>query len=373
MSWELLLNSFGRATMVSFFAVLIGWSVAVFLASTAGRWRIVLLGGSIAAFSLPPFLMVNTWLGLLGNVGVLKPVLPLNVYSFGGAVWLLTLMLWPVPCLMSYGALKRLTPELLDAEPGLGGWPLIKEVLLPLSGSALLQSGVIVFALAFNNIAVPAILQVNVFPAQFWVEFSSTYTFKMAWQYGWVLALMPLGVLLVLRGQEIAWPWESQGVPAEQFADRLGGAFHRTVVSLACCAVVVSLLLPLGHLLLDGRTWSDFPDAIRAGSRSIWNSFWFASVAALLVAWVGALTSDRGCRLAWLLFFLLGVLLGVVLISVFNRPWLGWFYGGSGVVMAALGLRYFALGWEGMRLAKRSLDADLQNVTDLSGVSGWQR
>jgi iron(III) transport system permease protein len=26
-----------------------------------------------------------------------------------------------------------------------------------------------------------------------------------------------------------------------------------------------------------------------------------------------------------------------------------------------------------MRLAKRSVDADLQNVTDLSGVSGWQR
>ena len=374
MSWELLLNSFGLATMVSFFAVLIGWSVAVFLASTAGRWRIVLLGGSIAAFSLPPFLMVNTWLGLLGNVGVLKPVLPVDVYSFGGAVWLLTLMLWPVPCLMSYGALKRLTPELLDAEPGLGGWSLIKEVLLPLSGSALLQSGVIVFALAFNNIAVPAILQVNVFPAQFWVEFSSTYNFKMAWQYGWVLALMPLGVLLVLRGQEIAWPWESQGVPAEQFADRLGQALRRIGAGVAVLAVVISFLLPLGHLLVDARTWSDFPDAIRAGARSIWNSLWFAAGTSVLVVGLGALFSDqKGGRLAWLLFFLPGVLLGVVLISVFNRPWLGWFYGGSGVVFAALGLRYFALGWEGMRLAKRSVDADLQHVSDLSGVPWWQR
>ena len=374
MSWGLLLNSFGLATLVSFFAMAIGWFVAVFLAAASGRWRVVVLCGSLAAFSLPPFLVVNTWLSLLGNVGLLKPVLPLDIYSFGGAAWVLTLMLWPVPCLLPFGALKRLTPELLDAEPGLAGWPLVKGVLLPLSRSALMQSGVIMFALAFNNIAVPAILQVNIFPAKFWVEFSSTYNFKLAWQYGWVLALLPLAVLLIFRGREIAWPWESQGVRPEILADRLGGAFHRTAVSLACCAVVLSLLLPLGHLLLDGRTWSGFPDAIRAGSRSIWNSFWFASLAALLVAWVGALTSDRkGCRLAWLLFFLPGVLLGVVLISVFNRPWLGWFYGGSGVVMAALGLRYFALGWEGMRLVKRSVDADLQNVTDLSGVSGWQR
>ena len=295
MSWGLLLNSFGLATLVSFFAMAIGWFVAVFLAAASGRWRVVVLCGSLAAFSLPPFLVVNTWLSLLGNVGLLKPVLPLDIYSFGGAVWVLTLMLWPVPCLLSFGALKRLTPELLDAEPGLAGWPLVKGVLLPLSRSALMQSGVIVFALAFNNIAVPAILQVNIFPAKFWVEFSSTYNFKLAWQYGWVLALLPLAVLLIFRGREIAWPWESQGVRPEILADRLGGAFHRTAVSLACCAVVVSLLLPLGHLLLDGRTWSDFPDAIRAGSRSIWNSFWFASVAALLVAGaIKATCSHRG-------------------------------------------------------------------------------
>ncbi|GIT05348.1 MAG: hypothetical protein CM1200mP29_07590 [Verrucomicrobiota bacterium] len=27
-------------------------------------------------------------------------------------------MLWPLPCLMSLGALKRLTAEMLDADPG---------------------------------------------------------------------------------------------------------------------------------------------------------------------------------------------------------------------------------------------------------------
>ena len=374
MSWELLLKSFGLATLVSLLAIAIGWVVALFLTAATGRWRIVVLVGAVAAFALPPFLVVNTWLGLFGNVGVLKPVLPLDVYSFGGAVWLLMLMFWPVPCLMSYGVLKRLTLELLDAEPGLGGWSLVKGVLLPLSGSALLQSGVIVFALAFNNIAVPTILQVNVFPSQFWVEFSSTYNFKLAWQYGWVLALLPLVVLLVIRGQEIAWPWESQSVTSELLATRLGQALWRAVTTLTFCAVGISLLLPLGHLLIDTRTWSDFPDAVRAGFRSILNSFWFASAAAVLVVGLGALLSGRReFRLAWLLFFLPGVLLGVVLISVFNQPWLGWFYGGSGVVLGALGLRYFALGWEGMRLIKHSVDTDLKNVTDLSGVPWWQR
>ena len=374
MSWGLLLNSFGLATLVSLLALGMGWGAAVFLVTEGGWKRLVFLGGTMGAFSLPPFLVVNTWLGMLGNVGVLKPWLSLDVYSFGGAVWVLSLMLWPVPCLMSFGALKRITPELLEAEPGLSGWALLREVFLPLSRPALVQSGVIVFALAFNNIAVPAILQVKVFPAQFWVQFSSTYNFELAWQYGWVLALLPLSLLLVLRGREIAWPWESQGVAAAVLADRLGQALHRLAFRLAGVAIAVSLLLPLGHLLLDARTWSDFPDAIRAGARSIWNSFWFASVTAFLVVGLGSLANGRReCRLAWLLFFLPGVMLGVVLISIFNRPWLGWFYGGSGMVLVALGLRYFALGWEGMRLAKRSVDADLQHLTDLYGLSWWQR
>ena len=43
------------------------------------------------------------------------------------------------------------------------------------------------------------------------------------------------------------------------------------------------------------------------------------------------------------------------------------------MMLVALGLRYFALGWEGMRLAKRTVDADLRNVVDLSGVPWWQR
>ena len=66
MSWGLLLNSFGLATLVSLLALGMGWGVAVFLV-TGGCWkRLVFLVGTMGAFSLPPFLVVNTWLGMLG-------------------------------------------------------------------------------------------------------------------------------------------------------------------------------------------------------------------------------------------------------------------------------------------------------------------
>ena len=374
MSWGLLIDSCLLAFLVTFLAVVIGWCVSLFLVGASGWKRVIFLVGVVSSFSLPPFLVVNTWLGLFGKVGLLKSWFLLDAYSFGGAAWVLAMMFWPVPCLMSFGALKRLTPELLDAEPGLRGWGLVKCVLFPLSYSALFQSGVIVFVLAFNNIAVPAILQVKVFPAQFWVQFSSTYNFQMAWQYGWVLALIPMVILLAFSGRTIAWPWESQGLDSNVFLERIGYIIRHFSTVLFGAIIVVSLLLPLGHLLLNGRTWLGFSDAIQAGSRSIFNSFCFAFLTATLVSIIGALTSSlKGFRLTWLFLFLPGVLLGVVWISIFNRPFLDWFYGSGCMVVTALGLRYFALGWEGMRGAKNSIDTDLVNATDLFGLPWRQR
>ena len=354
MSWGLLLNSLALAVPVALAAVVVGWFVALFIASSRGRVRWAALAGAIVSLALPSFLVVNTWLGLLGNVGLLKSWLLLDIYSHGGAAWVLTLMLWPLPCLMCLGPIKRLPAEMLDAEPGLCGLPLVRSLLLPMTLPAALQSGLIVFALAFNNIAVPAILQVKVFPAQFWVQFSTSYNFALAWQYGWVLAALPLGLLLLLRGREVAWPWESSGVPGEVLHDRLGQALLGTVTAVAGLFVGLSVLLPLGHLIFDTRTWTDISDAVRAGKQAIWNSFWYSAATATLVSALGlAAVRWTGLRLAWLLFFLPGVLLGVVLL--------------------AFGLRYFALGWEGMRLAKASLDADLQTLADLAGLPWWQR
>ena len=374
MSWGLLFNSLALALPVALATATVGWLAALFIASSRGGAQLLALVGVIVSLALPPFLVVNAWLGLLGNVGVLKPWLSLDIYSHGGVAWVLTLMLWPLPCLICLGALKRLTAEMLDAEPGLCGWLLVRSLLLPMTLPAVLQSGLIVFALAFNNIAVPAILQVKVFPAQFWVQFSTSYNFELTWQYGWAMAALPLALLLLLRGRVMAWPWESQGVQAEVLRNRLGQALLNLVSVVVCLFVVLSVLLPLGHLLLDTRTWTDLLDAVRAGGQAIWNSFWYSAVTAMLVPALGlAAVRWTSLRLTWLLFFLPGVLLGVLLIYLLNRPGLGWLYGGPGIVLIALGLRYFALGWEGMRLVRASFDADLQNLADLTGLPWWQR
>src|SRR2546430_8593473 len=108
--------------------------------------------------------------------------------------------------LLVLGAWQRLEPGQLECEPALTGWPFLKWLLVPAARDALTQAGVIIFVLALNNFAVPALLQVKVFPAEVWVNFNTTFDYAAAIRLSWPLVLAPLLLLLWLRRADIAWP-----------------------------------------------------------------------------------------------------------------------------------------------------------------------
>ncbi|SVC19944.1 uncharacterized protein METZ01_LOCUS272798, partial [marine metagenome] len=91
MSWGLLFNSVALSVPVALAAMAVGWLAALFIASSRRGVRWLALSGAIVSLALPPFLIVNAWLGLLGHAGALKSWLPLDIYSPGGAAWVLTL------------------------------------------------------------------------------------------------------------------------------------------------------------------------------------------------------------------------------------------------------------------------------------------
>src|SRR5262249_55144865 len=76
--------------------------------------------------------------------------------------------------------------------------------------------------------------------------------------------------------------------------------------------------------------------------------------------------------LMWTPFFMPGVLLGIGLIFLLNRPGLAFFYQSIGVVILAFGIRYFAVGWSAVNAAVGSMDCALTDAAKLSGASGWQ-
>lgn len=175
MNWMLLRNSFLVGSLSTVLAVGLGFCSALCLAGVDRRLRAILLSAAILALALPPFLVTNCWLHFLGHTGVWHSWLPLDIFSIGGTIWILTLLFWPLSLLLAWAAWQRLEPEQLESDMLVTGWHLIRVLLVPLAGGALALAATLTFVLTLNNFSVPALLQVKVFPAEMWIRFNTEF------------------------------------------------------------------------------------------------------------------------------------------------------------------------------------------------------
>src|SRR6185436_18491435 len=125
-NWALLVNSVVLGVLASLIAGVAGCVAGLSLVASGPRWRRLITVGAIVALALPPFLVTNTWLDLLGNPGGIRRWLPLNLYSPSGAASLLALLTWPITTLFAAGAWSQLESPQLEADPALRGGKLVR-------------------------------------------------------------------------------------------------------------------------------------------------------------------------------------------------------------------------------------------------------
>jgi ABC-type Fe3+ transport system permease subunit/sugar lactone lactonase YvrE len=283
MNWVLLRNSLLVGGFTTLLSVTLGFLSALWLAGLNGRLRTGVLGAAILALALPPFLVTNCWLHFLGRTGVWHSWLPLNIFSLGGTVWVLTLLLWPLSLLLVWGAWQRLEPEQLESDMMVCGWALLRALLLPLAATALAQAAILTFVLALNNFAVPAILQVKVFPAEMWIRFNTEFDTLGALRLCWPLVIGPFILLIWFSRRELPWLHLQPAVPAQLFRQQLGPVWFWFSGFVSLLLGVLAVGLPLFQILSVRRTWTELPGALAAGQSAVWNSLWYASAAATVI------------------------------------------------------------------------------------------
>lgn len=379
MNWALLTNSLLMSVTTTALAVGFGFGVALWLAGLEARRRTVVLALTVMALALPPFLVTNCWLDLLGETGAWRRWLPFNIFSLGGSVWIMALLLWPIATLLVLSGWRRLEAAQLECDSALRGFTLIRELLMPLARGELLLGALIIFVLALNNFAVPAILQTKVLPDEMWIRFNTALDAVGALKIGLPLILAPMLLLFLFRGKGIGWPRLQRSAPAEVFRRQLGSAWFYSCAALGLLLCGLSVGVPVANIGLARRTWVELPGVLEAGSRATMNSLWLAALAATVIVIVALLvlrSRKRGMSFVglatWLPFFFPGVLLGIALIFLFNRPPFLGFYRSAGIVILAFAIRYFALAWTGARQALNSVDGDLVDAARIEGASRWQ-
>jgi iron(III) transport system permease protein len=369
MNWPLLLNSLAVGSLTTLAAGVVGFVAALVLAACEQRVRKLLLVAAVIALALPPFLVTNCWIELLGANGTWKTWLPLNIYSLGGVVWLLTLLTWPLTTLLVLGAWSRLEAPQLEADSMVRGWSLICGLLWPMARGAVGQAAVLTFVLALNNFAVPVILQVRVFPEELWLAFTTRLDEAGAWAASWPMIAAPALGLLFLGRTNVAWPNRERTVNPNVFRRQLGNGWFLGCALVTGALLLLNIVLPVQQLAASSRTWSELPNLFRAAPDTIWNSFAFAAVTASLCAVIGLVSWRlRLGLIPWLPFLIPGILLGRTMIAAFNGTAI---YGTAGVVVLAFTLRYLALAWTAIAHARAALDHDVVDAARLSGASGW--
>ncbi len=391
MNWPLLQNSLLVAGTTTALAVGFGLVAALWLATLEARWRNGFLVAAVMALALPPFLVTNCWISLLGETGLLRAWLPFKIYSLGGTIWILALLLWPITLFAVLAAWRRLEAAQFECEPAMTGIALLRWLLIPVAKGELALAAVLTFVLALNNFTVPAILQTKVLPDEMWVQFNTQFDTLGALKLSVPLVIAPVLLLAWAARRGVSWPRVQGTVSARVLRRQLGSAWRTGCGLAAMLVVLLSSVLPLAQIVTAKRTWAELTGAIEASTGTIWNSFWFAALAATLVVGVALgscsrrrkeaerdssaqvrLLTSAATGIGWLPFFIPGVLIGIALIKVFNRPVLVAFYQSAGICLLALVIRYFALAWTAARYAVASVDADLVDAARLEGASGWQ-
>lgn len=167
---EPLVTTFSLASLVALFAAAAAAPMAWAVARTDLPWRRAVRAMMTASFVTPPFLGAIAWEILAApNSGILNKLWRdlsgadealVNIYSFGGLVFVMACYTAPYVFVVLTNALDRIPADLEDAAGilGAGRWKIVRSVTLPLALPALLAGALVAFLQAMILFGSPAIL-----------------------------------------------------------------------------------------------------------------------------------------------------------------------------------------------------------------------
>lgn len=257
--------TFSLACLVALFATTAAAPLAWLVARTDLPGRRALRAMMTASFVTPPFLGAVAWEILAApNSGILNKVWrdvtgtddPLiDIYSFGGLVFVIACYTSPYIFVVLSNALDRIPADLEDAAGILGArrWKIVRSVTLPLALPALLAGALVAFLQAMTLFGSPAILAL---PAGFHTVTTKIYTLFQFPPKPQIAAAAAMPLLLVtvfllwLQGRIIGRRGFSVlgGKSGEPRLVRLG-AWRWPAFALVMAILALPLFLPYAALL----------------------------------------------------------------------------------------------------------------------------
>ncbi len=404
-------NSLILASLVSVLAVASGTVVAWAVGRTDMPGRTLIRMLVFAAFVTPPFLGATAWIFLaapnsgwlnrawVGLTGAARG--PFNIYSLGGAIFVIALYSYPYTFAFVSNALELVPSEMERSAMSLGAswlrttW----RITLPLVRPAILAGGLLSFLEAIAEFGTPAFLLIparqQVMTTQLYLFFQYPTRPNLAAAYALPLLLITVSLFfiqqrLLRRGRYTTVA--GKGGIREPF--RLG-VWRWPIFAICIVPPVLSLLLPYaalvatscsnawgkglvaGNLTLKWYRWALVDNL--AARHAIQHSLTYAAAAATIatvLALFTAYASGRrllpGARLlgyiAMAPFVVPGIVLAIGFFAAYARPPVV-LYGTAWILIVAFATRFLPIAYAGSEAGLRSIDIELEHCARTLGSS----
>ncbi|HET8997019.1 MAG TPA: iron ABC transporter permease, partial [Acetobacteraceae bacterium] len=394
-----------EVTLVSaVLAVPVAWSISRTNMPAKGLVRALIIG----AFVTPPYLGAIGWILLAGpNAGWLNRVWMaltgsssgfLNVYSFGGLVWVTALYSFPYIFVFASAAMDLVSTEMEEAANILGAGSLrtILRITLPLVMPAIIGGGIVVFLDTVALFGTPAIIalpaRIPTMTLVLWQFFEFPVRAQAAAAYAIPLIVVTLALFTVQRmllGRKgyVALTGKGGGRRLMQL-----GAWRWLALGYALFVVGMAVLLPYGALAQAafskawglGLSWGNltlahFGEVLsdQASRRTIYNSFTYSAAAACFAVGLSLVISymvtrrltRRGSILSILCMAPLvipGIVLGVAFYATFAPPPVA-LYGTGAILILGYTTRFLPIAYVNATAGMRSLNPEMEEAVRILG------
>ncbi|MEW6360272.1 MAG: iron ABC transporter permease [Planctomycetota bacterium] len=276
----------------------------------------------VVPLAIPPYINGIGWTEVLP-----EPF----IYSFWGAVFVLTLSYFPIVLLFVQKALRLAAPEVEEAALLCGtrrqvAW----HITLPLIFPAVLSGSLIAAMLTASELGVPTLLKVSVFNFEIFTRIGAFNDFQSAT----ILSLPMIGaaVAVLFLEARVTGNMTSELMEtahAEGAIVRLG-PWTGAAVLFALLMSAAAFALPIGVLLAKSMSGAAYARALSIAARPLRHSLCLGIVCALVLtatACVLAVLKPRAgwqAKLAWALplltFAVPGAIIGLGLLRAYDRP-----------------------------------------------------
>ena len=172
MNWSALTNTLIAAMATMVLGTVLAFPLAWLVGRTNLHGRKFFRSLFVLTYMVPPYVGAMAWLRLLNpNVGTINVLLrtifgltaetgPLNIYSLGGLIWVLTTFYYPYAFITISRAMEKMDPSLEEASRISGASPIktVLRVTLPMMTPSLIAGALLVFVSAASCYGIPSII-----------------------------------------------------------------------------------------------------------------------------------------------------------------------------------------------------------------------